>query len=232
MTTRRQFIGKLLWGAAGSTAAGRLFLRAMPAAAETLSKAPVPGGTDPQTLINRNPKLLDTRGLEPMALDDFQTMGLSDHRVDLAAWRLSVTGKVRAPLTLTYAEVTRFPRVERNVLLICPGVFCNHGRWHGVSIRALLEAAGADAGITHVTVEGPSGYDKKSHRLPRAEIAADQSFLALGVNGKSLPVKHGFPLRLVSENDYGFRWIKYVDRIEARQMEGVAGSSGSGSTTF
>lgn len=200
--------------------------------AERLPKALVPKGTDPQTLVNRNPKSLDTRHLEVMALDDFKTMGLSDHRVDLGTWRLAVSGKVRDPLTLTYEELMRLPKVERNVLLLCPGVFCNHGRWHGVSIRTLLEAAGADPGISHVTIRGPAGNYEKTHRLRTADFAADQAFLALGVNGKNLPLKHGFPLRLVSENDYGFEWIKYVDRIEAQQMEGVAGSSGSGSTTF
>jgi sulfoxide reductase catalytic subunit YedY len=218
---------------AGSGIFSRLLCGAVPARAQSPPKKElVPKGTDLQTLINRNPKFLDTRRLETMPTEDFKTMGLSDHQVDLTSWRLRVTGKVRSPLALTYGELIRLPAVERNVLLLCPGVFCNHGRWQGVSIRALAEAAGADPAFTHVTIRGPSGNAEKSHRLSKLAFADDQAFLAFGVNGKNLPVKHGFPLRLVSENDYGFDWIKYVDHMEVQQIEALAGSSGSGSTTF
>jgi len=33
------------------------------------------------------------------------------------------------------------------------------------------------------------------------------------VNGETLPQKHGFPLRLVYEDAYGYDWVKYVDEI-------------------
>ena len=38
-------------------------------------------------------------------------------------------------------------------------------------------------------------------------------FLAYRVNGETLPQKHGFPLRLVYEDAYGYDWIKYVDEV-------------------
>ncbi len=37
--------------------------------------------------------------------------------------------------------------------------------------------------------------------------------LAYGVNDTPLPQKHGFPLRLVLEDHYGYEWVKYVDEI-------------------
>jgi len=43
---------------------------------------------------------------------------------------------------------------------------------------------------------------------------ADTVFLAYGVNGKTLPQKHGFPLRVVAEDTYGSDWVKYVYGLE------------------
>jgi sulfoxide reductase catalytic subunit YedY len=39
------------------------------------------------------------------------------------------------------------------------------------------------------------------------------------VNGKILPKRHGFPLRLVAEDQYGYEWVKYVHRLVAVSRE-------------
>jgi len=171
------------------------------------------------TLVNRNPATLDTRNLEVIPLSDFETMGLTDHEVNLDTWRLEISGEVKKPLEITYSQLTVMPVIERNVLLICPGFFTNHGRWKGVSIAELLKLAGADEGITHVTIRGPEGRYVKVERFPIAEIISNQVFLAYQVNGQVLPRKHGFPLRAVAEDHYGSEWVKFVHRIEANKIE-------------
>jgi sulfoxide reductase catalytic subunit YedY len=50
------------------------------------------------------------------------------------------------------------------------------------------------------------------------DVLSDRVFLAYGVNGKPLPERHGFPLRLVAEGYYGYDWIKYVYRITAKRI--------------
>ena len=40
-----------------------------------------------------------------------------------------------------------------------------------------------------------------------------QVFLAYDVNGKALPKRHGFPLRVVAEDYYGDDWVKYVYKM-------------------
>lgn len=232
MNTRRHFLRRLLQTLTAAAFSGSLWRIPTLARASATDVEVLAPGTDPRSLVNRNPGKLDTRHLEVMPLSDFKTMGLSDHQVDMTRWRLSVEGKVKTPLRLGYTELQALAVVRRNVLLICPGVFCNHGRWQGVSIRALLAAAGAEDGITHITVRGPTGPYQKTHRIPLASVATDRAFLAYGVNGVFLPTVHGFPLRLVSEGDYGFDWIKYVDRISAERIEGGADGPGSSLTTF
>jgi len=178
----------------------------------------LPKGTSMTSLVNRNPADLDTRNLEVIPLEKFETMGLTDHEVDLAAWRLEITGSVKKPLRLTYSQLLKMPVLERNVLLICPGFFTNHGRWKGVSIAELLKAADAQSGITHVSLRGPEGRYAKVERFSIDEIVSNKVFLAYQVNGQVLPQKHGYPLRAVAEDHYGSDWVKFVHHIEAHKI--------------
>jgi DMSO/TMAO reductase YedYZ molybdopterin-dependent catalytic subunit len=185
--------------------------------AET-KKIILPRGTKRESLVSRNPAELDARNLEVTPLKDFGTMGLTDHGVNLDEWRLHVTGHVRKPLSLSYSHISDLPSIERNVLLICPGFFANHGSWKGVSINELLRRAEAKDGVTHVTIRGPRGPYEKGQRYPIRDILSDKVFLAYAVNGKNLPRKHGFPLRVVAEDYYGYDWVKYVDSITADKV--------------
>ena len=184
----------------------------------------LPKGTSMTSLVNRNPADLDTRNLEVISLEKFETMGLTDHEVDLNTWRLEITGTVKKPLKLTYSQLLQMPAIERNVLLICPGFFTNHGRWKGVSIAELLKEADAESGITHVTLRGPEGRYAKVERFPIEEVVSNQVFLAYQVNGQVLPQKHGYPLRVVAEDHYGSEWVKFVHHIEAHNITEPSGN--------
>ena len=135
--SRREFIRGLL-AAAGAVGLG--LSRVRDALAE-IKKKVLPPRTDPGSLFHENPEYLDTRHLQPMPLKRFGTMGDTDIDVDPAAWRLTVDGAVGRKLSLKTGEIEALPPVERNVLLVCPGFFSNHGTWRGISIRALLERA-------------------------------------------------------------------------------------------
>jgi sulfoxide reductase catalytic subunit YedY len=170
-------------------------------------------------LRSDNPASLDARNLEVLPLKDFQTMGLTDHEVDLKSWQLLIEGNVATPSRLSYSKIREFPAIERNVLMICPGIFVNHGRWKGISMMTTLNLAQMKADTTHISVYGPQGSYEKVERFPIADIRSDKVFLAYQVNGERLPQKHGFPLRIVAEDYYGDEWVKFVYKIEAIKAE-------------
>ncbi len=167
-----------------------------------------------ESLIHENPAALDTRDLALTPLDQFGTMGDTDRIVNLDTWRLEVSGQVKRPISLTYIQLAALPAIERPVLLICPGVFANHGRWRGISIRGVLEQADFDRAAASVSIESKTG---NSARFPMAEVLSDKVFLAYEVNGQPLPRKHGFPLRVVADDHYGSEWVKYVDRVSVER---------------
>jgi len=213
MKKRRQFIKLLL----GLFAAIGLWFNPLARGVRVVfamaKKMILPKGTRMDTLISKNPADLDTQNLDLTPVEKFETMGLDDHQVDLNRWRLEIDGHVHRSLRLTYNQILQMPSIERNVLLICPGVFAYHARWKGISVAKLLETAELDSGLTHVTFSGPDGNYEKSERFPIEDILSDKVFLAYSVNDRVLPKKHGFPLRLVAEDYYGGNWVKYVYKV-------------------
>jgi DMSO/TMAO reductase YedYZ molybdopterin-dependent catalytic subunit len=221
MDTRRQFLKKI------SKAVTFLGILYMPFASGMrwawckTQKIILPKGTKREALIQKNPADLDTRNLAITPLNDFGTMGLVDHSITLKDWHLEVKGHVDIMVLLTYQQIISLPYIQRNVLLICPGFFANHGQWRGISIKQLLAMAEVKKGATHVTIRGPKApYEKVEsvQRFPLADINSDRVFLAYKVNGEMLPEKHGFPLRVVAEGYYGYDWIKYVYSITAEKV--------------
>ena len=219
MNTRRSFFKMLFRLTAGMIFGLNTVLSLASGAYARSKRLILPKGTKMTSLVDKNPADLDTRHLEVIPLKQFETMGLTDHDTDLDTWRLKITGSVQKPLNLSYDQVLELPAIERNVLLICPGFFTNHGKWKGISVFELLRLAHPESGITHVTFRGPPGRYTKTERFPIAEVAADKIFLAYRVNGQVLPRKHGFPLRVVAEDHYGSEWVKYVYEVEAYKVE-------------
>jgi DMSO/TMAO reductase YedYZ molybdopterin-dependent catalytic subunit len=200
MENRRQFLKKSLGFMGG---AGIFFLPLGAFVQRVYGKAKkivLPKGTKRNSLIQKNPKSLDTRNLEITPIEDFETMGITDYRVDLAKWRLIVEGAVKEPLEFTYEEIKKLPSMEQQVLLICPGFFALHGRWKGIAMEQFLRKVQMEEGATHITFYGPEGSYEKVERFPIDEIRKGKVFLAYGVNGKPLPQKHGFPLRIVAQD--------------------------------
>ncbi|OGP95009.1 MAG: hypothetical protein A2157_03055 [Deltaproteobacteria bacterium RBG_16_47_11] len=174
------------------------------------TKQLLPKGFSKSKLKDMNPAEIDSRNLEIDPLAEFGTMGPTDVVIDLEAYRLKVTGKVGRPLSLSYDQIFKHPSMKETVLLICPGFFANNGCWTGVNLKSLLEEAQIKKEAQYIDIVGAH---EKRVRIPLETLGQKKIFLAYRVNGEALPQKHGFPLRLVYEDAYGFDWVKYVDEI-------------------
>jgi len=131
--------------------------------------------------------------------------------IDLATYRLKVTGKVDRPLELTYDEVRCLPKVQASPLLVCPGFFEDQANWAGTPIKEVLALAGVQAGAT--TVKFTADSDKYRVTLPLDKALEEQNLLAYEWEGQPLPRYHGFPFRLVLPDMEGNQWIKWITEI-------------------
>jgi len=210
---RRRFIGGL-----GRFLAGLLFFGsgAFKVAAETRPRI-LSADTDLSNLLYEDPTDLDGHELPISRLDQFGVGGTDDHIVDMDTWRLQIAGLIQKPFSLSYSQLSDLPLLERKVLLICPGTFAYVAKWQGFSLWDLLRQNGLSPQANYVDVMGPPEEYRKVERFSLKEIKKGRIFLATRVNGRTLPLQHGFPLRLVAEGHIGADWIKYVYRIEAVQ---------------
>jgi DMSO/TMAO reductase YedYZ molybdopterin-dependent catalytic subunit len=143
--------------------------------------------------------------------DDFpQVSWLFDDPVpvDGDAWRLRLTGLVRAPLELSTADVSS-GAVRREAIIDCTGGWFSRQTWEGTPVGDLLERAGPRAGARSVIVRSITGY---SRAFPLEE--ARRLLLATRVGGTTLTHRHGFPARIVAPGRRGFWWVKWVSEIE------------------
>ena len=144
-------------------------------------------------------------------------VSLSPPVVDLASWKLEVSGRVDSPLTLTYDQLLALPSIERHVALTCVsnevgGDLVGTARWQGVRLTDVLAKVGVhdDADLVMgVSVDGfTTGF-------PRAVLDDGRdAMIAYAMNGEPLPVRHGFPVRLVVPGLYGYvsatKWLQEI----------------------
>lgn len=139
-----------------------------------------------------------------------------DPDIDPKTWRLTVSGLVDEPMSLTYEDLRAYPVVERYQTLECisnkiGGHLISTARWIGVPLHLILEDAGVKDGAVEVVFRASGGYSD-SHAI---EVALDDSTLiAVGMNGHVLPRAHGFPARLLTVGTYGMKNPKWLTGIE------------------
>ena len=147
------------------------------------------------------------------ATKDLHETGIAQD-VNIFTWRLDVEGeKVGKPLSLTYRELKTMEMIKKEVVLVCPGVFTDTAEWEGVPLLDILEMARVAEDYDKVHIRGLDGYRSV---LDRDSIDKHLIFLALKVNGVTLPKEHGYPVRLVAEDISGGKWVKWIKSIEVK----------------
>jgi DMSO/TMAO reductase YedYZ molybdopterin-dependent catalytic subunit len=157
--------------------------------------------------------------------------------VDLATWRLRVTGRVDRPLELSLDDLkAKFPRVALTAVNQCSGNSrgrfaprvlggewgdgaMGNAEWVGARLRDILAMAGVRQGSVQATFEGldrPAfpAVPQFVKSLDIARIVEDPDVIvAYQMNGADLPMLNGFPARLVVPGWFGTYWVKGLSEI-------------------
>ncbi|MBI4935090.1 MAG: molybdopterin-dependent oxidoreductase [Actinobacteria bacterium] len=143
---------------------------------------------------------------------------LSFPRVDLKKWRVDIKGMVDTPLSFSYDELLAMPQEERVVTLCCVsnevgGEYVGNAVWQGVMLRDVLDRAGVQPGAEQVFSTSLDGW---TCGFPvEAALDGRDAMLVVGMNGSTLPLEHGYPVRLVVPGLYGYvSATKWLEKIE------------------
>jgi DMSO/TMAO reductase YedYZ molybdopterin-dependent catalytic subunit len=216
---RRQFL-QLAGGVLGAGVvvgiAGRwLATRRNVAAARAGVSLPVPRDPAPPLPAEVDMRIKDLAPFVTGAGDFYRIdTALTVPQVDPATWQLRIFGRVRNPMTLTYAQLLARPMIERYVTLACVsnevgGNLIGNARWLGVPIKDLLDEVGPLDGADQLVSRSVDGFTAGS---PTAALRDGRdAMLAVAMNGQPLPVNHGFPVRMVVPGLYGYvsatKWL-------------------------
>ncbi len=146
--------------------------------------------------------------------------------VSLDSWKLKITGLVDKPLTFTYDELLARELIERDITMSCVsnevgGDLVGNARWVGCRLDTLLTEAGI--GRTADQIMGVS-IDGFTAGFPVAALDGRDAIIAVGMNGEVLPVKNGFPARLVVPGLYGYvsavKWLSEIRLTRFDREEG------------
>jgi hypothetical protein len=131
----------------------------------------------------------------------------------LAAWQLRIDGLVAAPVTLSFADVLALERQDQVSDFHCVEGWSIHAvPWNGARLSRVLDLAGVAPSATHVTIH--SLGDIYAESLPLDAAREPTTLLAYGIDCATLPLRHGFPLRVVVPRKWGYKNPKYVTRLE------------------
>jgi DMSO/TMAO reductase YedYZ molybdopterin-dependent catalytic subunit len=185
-------------------------------------------------------RLFDTRTLDGVftAPDKFFTTQHYGHPVvDPAAFKLKVTGLIDKPQALSLDDLKKMGGVELVAGFECSGNrrplqgLIGNGRWTGVPLKKVLDAAGVKAAAREFVFFGADkGMEEVEFRtskyqveqqygrsLNREKALSAEPFLAYALNGEPLTRHQGSPLRLIVPGWYGAPNVKWLAQIHVQE---------------
>jgi DMSO/TMAO reductase YedYZ molybdopterin-dependent catalytic subunit len=131
----------------------------------------------------------------------------------LQSWRLTVRGMVGKPVELSFADLLELQRQDQITDFHCvEGWSVYDVPWNGVHFDTLFDLVEPLDSATHVIFT--SVGDKYLESLPIEVVREPYTLLGYGVDCSTLPLAHGFPLRVVVPRKLGYKNPKYVYEIE------------------
>jgi DMSO/TMAO reductase YedYZ molybdopterin-dependent catalytic subunit len=128
-----------------------------------------------------------------------------------ATYRLTVNGIVNQTLTYTYDDaINNFTSYQQVSPLLCVEGWSVTMLWQGIRLSDLLQKAGANPNASTLIFSAPDGY---STSLPMDYVLQNNIILAYKVNNVTLPAAMGWPFMVIAQNQYGYKWIKWVDVV-------------------
>jgi DMSO/TMAO reductase YedYZ molybdopterin-dependent catalytic subunit len=133
--------------------------------------------------------------------------------IDRETYKLVVDGLVERPLSLSYDDLLAYTQVSKLTDLDCVEGWNFTAKWTGPALDVIFNDARvkpeAKIAIFH-TADVPKGYSS----LDLSYIHDNNIIIALKLNDITLPPERGFPFQVVAESKFGYKWAKWITRIE------------------
>ncbi|MFI7277268.1 molybdopterin-dependent oxidoreductase [Streptomyces sp. NPDC049879] len=161
-----------------------------------------------------------TRPAKPSSLRYYQD-GPPEH-VDLARWRLTVTGLGVEDTALDWERVQAAPRLTENRRYVCVCNWSTRENWSGFLLADVLGLAGFDGATEGRYLRQTSiGTPEKgvyTSTVPLGDALERRALLIDRIDGAPLPLERGYPLRLLDFGLYAYKSVKGLARLEVTDV--------------
>jgi DMSO/TMAO reductase YedYZ molybdopterin-dependent catalytic subunit len=153
------------------------------------------------------------QGQDLSSVNDFRENSiLGPQQVNIADYKLDITGLVEKPTSYSYDDVLKdFSSYSKVVGLDCVEGWSVNILWQGVLVKDILANAkplpAANTIIFHA-------YDGYTTSFPIEYITNNNILMAYKMNDITIPPERGYPFQLVAESKWGYKWIKWITQIE------------------
>jgi DMSO/TMAO reductase YedYZ molybdopterin-dependent catalytic subunit len=131
--------------------------------------------------------------------------------VDVAAWKLELSGRIENKKAWTAQEIYALPEQEMIIKHICIEGWDYVGQWSGVNLKQFLQRVGADLNSKYLAFRCADGY---TEALDMPSALHPQTMLATKYAREPIADPFGFPLRLRTATKIGFKNAKWITSIE------------------
>jgi len=168
-----------------------------------------PGGTQDLGSV----EIREYEGKDLSSIEDFRENSIKGPQyIDLADYKLKVTGLVESPTEYTLADVIDNHQSYRKVVTLnCVEGWSATILWEGVMVNDLLEEAAVSPEAKVVIFHCYDGYTTS---LPLDFIVDQDIIMAYRMNDVDIPPERGAPFQLVAESKWGYKWAKWITEIE------------------
>lgn len=157
-------------------------------------------------------EVTEYQGQELSSVNDFRENSIKGpQKVDISSYHLEVTGQVTNPQNYTYDQVKNFQNYQKVVKLDCVEGWSVNILWQGVLVKEILNEVKPLPMANTVIFYAVDGY---STSFPLEYLQNNQILMAYKMNNATLPPERGFPFQLVAESKWGYKWIKWINKIE------------------
>jgi DMSO/TMAO reductase YedYZ molybdopterin-dependent catalytic subunit len=131
--------------------------------------------------------------------------------VNISDYNLKIDGLVDSPQEYKYEDITSMPSVTRLLTLYCVEGWDATVLWKGVLMKDVLGSSKVKSEAKTIIFHAVDGYTTS---LPLKEILDKNLMMAYNANNLPLPPSLGFPFIFVAENKWGYKWARWINRIE------------------
>ena len=130
-------------------------------------------------------------------------------------YKLEISGKVSNPGSYSLSDLMKLASRSQITKHTCEEGWTAIAEWTGVPLSALLQHAGILPSARFIVFHT---FDNWIDCIDLMDALHPQTIVAYGMNGKTLPVQHGAPVRLRLETQIGYKSIKYIKKIEVSDI--------------